>query len=186
MKVGVLALQGDFEAHAGILRRIGVEPIEVRTPEELGGVEALIIPGGESTTIRTLASASGLLEPMRARAAAEMPVFGTCAGMIACAARIADGDPPILGVVDVEVRRNAYGRQVQSFEADIEMRGVGIVRGVFIRAPQVTSVGPGVEVLAEHDGKPVALRQGRVLLTSFHPELTGDERVHRAFVESIE
>jgi 5'-phosphate synthase pdxT subunit len=115
-----------------------------------------------------------------------MPVFGTCAGMIACAARIVDGDPPILGIVDVEVRRNAYGRQVQSFEADLDVRGVGTVRGVFIRAPQVVSVGPGVEVLAEHDGKPVALRQGPVLLTSFHPELTGDERVHRAFVKSIE
>ena len=186
MKVGVLALQGDFEAHASILRRIGVEPVEVRTSEELAGVEALIVPGGESTTIRTLAIASGLLEPLRARAGAGMPIFGTCAGMIACAARIADGDAPILGMVDVEVRRNAYGRQVQSFEADLDVRGIGIVRGVFIRAPQVVAVGPGVEVLAEHDGKPVALRQGPVLLTSFHPELTGDERVHRAFVASIE
>lgn len=185
MKVGVLALQGDFEAHASVLRRIGASPVEVRTVSELDSVDGLVIPGGESTTIRKLAVASGLLEPLRARAADGLAIFGTCAGMIACAREIADGDEPIIGAVDITVRRNAYGRQVDSFEADVDFVGIGAVRAVFIRAPSIERVGAGVEVLASHGARPVAVRQGRILLTSFHPELTDDDRVHRAFVEMI-
>ncbi|MFA5890944.1 MAG: pyridoxal 5'-phosphate synthase glutaminase subunit PdxT [Actinomycetota bacterium] len=185
MKVGVLALQGDFEAHCRILRKLGVHPVDVRTPAELDSVDALVIPGGESTTIRIVATASGMLEPLRARARSGLPIFGTCAGMIVCAREIVDGDPPILGIVDIAVRRNAYGRQVQSFESDLEFAEAGTVRAVFIRAPRIESVGPGVEVLASHGAEPVAVRQGRVLLVAFHPELTGDERVHRVFLDSI-
>jgi 5'-phosphate synthase pdxT subunit len=183
MKVGVLALQGDFEAHGAVLARLGAQPVQVRTPDDLASVDGLIIPGGESTTIRKLAVAHGLVGPVRERARAGMPVFGTCAGMIACATRIADGDPPLLGIIDIAVRRNAYGRQVDSFEADLDWRGLGTVHGVFIRAPAVEEVGPDVEVLSEHRGRAVAARQGRVLVASFHPELTGDDRVHRAFLE---
>jgi 5'-phosphate synthase pdxT subunit len=185
MKVGVLALQGDFEAHGAVLARLAAQPIQVRTADDLAGVDGLVIPGGESTTIRKLATRHGLVEPIRERARAGMPVFGTCAGMIACATRIADGDPPVLGIIDIAVRRNAYGRQVDSFEADVEWRGLGAVHGVFIRAPWVEEVGPGVEVVAEHRGRPVAARQGVVLVASFHPELTEDDRVHRAFLETI-
>ena len=164
VKVGVLALQGDFEAHAVALTAAGAIAIEVRTTAELESVDALVIPGGESTTIRKLAVAYGLLEPLRARAASGMPILGTCAGMIACATTIADGDEPIIPVVDITVRRNAYGRQAQSFEADIDFEGVGEVRAVFIRAPRIEHVGNGVEVLATHNGEPVAVRQGNALL----------------------
>lgn len=182
MKAGVLALQGDFEAHARALRQAGAEPVEVRTPAELSTVDALVIPGGESTTIRRLATIYGLVAPLRARANAGMPILGTCAGMIACACEIADGDPPIVPVVDIAVRRNAYGRQVMSFEADIEVAGIGEMRAVFIRAPRVERIGEGVEVLAELGGEPVAVRQGNVILAAFHPELTRDDRLHRLFL----
>lgn len=182
MKIGVLALQGDFEAHAAAVRASGAEPIEVRTAAELGSVDALIIPGGESTTIRKLATAFGLLEPLRAF---DRPVFGTCAGMIACAREIADGDEPIIPLVDIRVRRNAYGRQVQSFEADLDFEGIGEVRAVFIRAPRIERVGPSVEVLATHNGEPVAVREGRALLTAFHPEIAGDARLHELFIGSV-
>ncbi|HEX9712700.1 MAG TPA: pyridoxal 5'-phosphate synthase glutaminase subunit PdxT [Actinomycetota bacterium] len=184
MKVGVLALQGDFEAHAGILSRIGAQPVEVRTTEELESADALVIPGGESTTIRKLATAFELLEPVAARISGGMPVLGTCAGLIACAREIADGDPAIWPVADVTVRRNAYGRQVQSFEADVDVAGVGVMRAVFIRAPRIERVGAGVEVLAQHRGEPVVVRQGPVLLAAFHPELTGDARLHDLFLRS--
>jgi len=183
MKVGILALQGDFEAHAAILRRIGLAAIEVRTPEEVGSVDALVIPGGESTTIRMLASAYGLIEPVRARAEAGMPILGTCAGLIACAREIADGDEPIWPLVDVTVRRNAYGRQVESFETDLEVAGIGKVRAVFIRAPKIERVGDGVEVLARHNDTPVVVRQGSIALTSFHPELSEDDRLHRLVLD---
>lgn len=183
-RVGVLALQGDFEAHAKVLARIGAEPVEVRTREDLESVVGLVIPGGESTTMGKLAAACGLVSPLRKRAEQGMPIYGTCAGMIVCARRVIDGDA-LLGVVDMTVRRNAYGRQVDSFEADVEMAGLETVHAVFIRAPWVEEVGPGVEVLASHDGHPVAARQGSVLVTSFHPELTGDDRIHRLFVETI-
>lgn len=185
MKIGVLALQGDVHAHAAVLRRCGAEPVEVRTPEDLASVDALVIPGGESTTIRILGGRTGLTEAMRAAAGDGLPILGTCAGMIACARTIVDGDPPILGIVDIAVRRNAYGRQVRSFETDLDVASIGAMRAVFIRAPRVERVAEGVEVLATHAGAPVVVRQGRVLLAAFHPELTGDDRLHELFLREI-
>jgi 5'-phosphate synthase pdxT subunit len=176
VRIGVLAIQGDFREHADVLRRLGAEPVEVRKPEELAGLDGLVIPGGESTAITRLARIYGLEEALRRFG---RPVFGTCAGMI-----LLDRDH--LGLVDVSVRRNAYGRQVASFEADVELAGEKRpLRGVFIRAPRVADAGPGVEVLAEHDGEPVLLRDGRFLVASFHPELTDDERVHRLFLDMV-
>ncbi|MCI0345623.1 MAG: pyridoxal 5'-phosphate synthase glutaminase subunit PdxT, partial [Chloroflexi bacterium] len=157
IKVGVLALQGDFEAHGTLLERAGASPVQVRTREELESVDALVIPGGESTTIGKLATSYDLVEPLRRRAESGMPILGTCAGMIVCARRITEGDQPLLGLVDITVRRNAYGRQVDSFETDLDVAGIGAVRAVFIRAPWVEEVGPCVEVLASHRGHPVAL-----------------------------
>jgi pyridoxal 5'-phosphate synthase pdxT subunit len=184
MRVGVLALQGDFEAHAKMLARLGAEPVQVRTVPDLAGVDRLVIPGGESTTITKLATTYDLVEPLRKRAAEGMPVFGTCAGMIVCARRVLDGEEPILPVIDIAVRRNAYGRQIDSFEADVTFDGVSeTVHAVFIRAPWVEETADGVEVLARHDGRVVAARQGRVLVCSFHPELTDDDLLHRMFLE---
>jgi len=185
MKVGVLALQGDFEAHARACGRLGVPAVEVRTDAQLADVDALIIPGGESTTFRIVGERTGLLEPLRERARGGLPIFGTCAGLIACATRIADGDPPILGTVDITVRRNAYGRQVDSFEDEIDVDGVGAITGVFIRAPRIDRVGPGVEVLARRAGEPVVVRSVSTILTAFHPELSGDDRLHRAFLDGL-
>lgn len=179
MKVGVLALQGDFEAHARLLGGASAQPIEVRTPDDLASVDALVIPGGESTTIRKLATGYDLIDPIRARGEAGMPILGTCAGLIACARRISDGDAPIFPLVDVIVRRNAYGRQVDSFETDLDVAGIGEMHAVFIRAPRIEEVGPSVEVLARHGDHPVVVRQGDVVLASFHPELAGDDRLHR-------
>lgn len=177
MKAGVLALQGDFREHARMLAACGATPVLVRHPEELDEVQALCIPGGESTSIAKLAIAYGLVEPIRARASAGMPVFGTCAGMILLANRL-DAGTPLLSLLDIEVRRNAYGRQVDSFEAEVQVRDVGPVRASFIRAPVVTDVGSEVEILAEHEGAPVLVRQRTVLAASFHPELAGDPRLH--------
>ena len=177
MKVGVLALQGDFREHAAVLADAGASPVEVRTPEDLAGVDALVLPGGESTTISKLARSAGLVEPIRERARAGMPMLGTCAGMIVMAERVHGGEP-LLGLVDITVRRNAYGRQVDSFEADVRVEGLDDVRGVFIRAPWVEDVGPGVRVLAEHEGRPVILEQGALVVASFHPELVGERRLH--------
>jgi 5'-phosphate synthase pdxT subunit len=177
MKAGVLALQGDFREHAAMFAACGATPIEVRTAEELASVACLAIPGGESTTIAKLARAHGLVEPIRLRAADGMPILGTCAGLIALAARVSDGEP-LLGLLDVTVERNAYGRQVDSFETDLDIRGVGPVRGVFIRAPVITEAGPGVEVLAELGERPVMVRQGGLLGAAFHPEIAGDPRLH--------
>lgn len=177
MKAGVLALQGDFREHAAMFALAGATPVEVRTPETLAEVDVLAIPGGESTAISKLARTFGLVEPIRERAAEGLPVFGTCAGMIVMASEVGDGEP-LLGLLDVGVRRNAYGRQVDSFESDLEVTGVGRVRGVFIRAPMVERVGPGVEVLAEHEGHPVVVRQGSLLASTFHPEIAGDPRLH--------
>jgi pyridoxal 5'-phosphate synthase pdxT subunit len=178
MKAGVLALQGDFREHAGVLADLGAAPIEVRTPEDLARVECLVIPGGESTTISKLARSAGLVEPIRERALAGMPMLGTCAGMIVMAARI-EGLDPLLGLVDITVRRNAYGRQVDSFEADVDVEGVDHpVRAVFIRAPMVDEIGPQVRVLAEHEGHPVVLEQGSLVVASFHPELVGEAGLH--------
>jgi 5'-phosphate synthase pdxT subunit len=176
MRIGVLAVQGNFREHAAMLRRLGAEPVEVRKPEQLEGLDGLIIPGGESTAIMRLVRLYGLEDAIREFT---RPVFGTCAGMILL-------DRNHLGVLDLEVARNAYGRQVASFEADLDLDGdERPLRGVFIRAPRVAEVGAGVEVLAELDGEPVLLRDGRVLVASFHPELTDDTRVHERFLDLV-
>jgi pyridoxal 5'-phosphate synthase pdxT subunit len=178
VKAGVLALQGDFREHARMLDAVGTTPVEVRTTAELAGVDLLVIPGGESTTIGKLARIEGLVEPVRERAAAGMPILGTCAGMIVLADRV-EGGAPLFGLIDITVRRNAYGRQVDSFETDLDVEGIDHpVRGVFIRAPWVEDVGPEVRVLAEHEGHPVVLEQGNVVVASFHPELVGEPALH--------
>ena len=185
MTVGVLALQGDFAEHADALRAVGVRAAEVRVPGELEEVDSLIIPGGESTTIARLMDLYGLRDPVIGRVRAGMPVWGTCAGMIMLANRLNDDRPEPLGLMDIEVARNAFGRQLDSFEADISFAHVdgGPVHAVFIRAPSVVATGPQVEILATlADGTPVAVRQGAMLATSFHPELTEDRRLHAAFV----
>jgi len=184
VKVGVLALQGDFREHTLVLADAGATPIEVRTPQHLDGVDALVIPGGESTTIGRLARLYGLVDPIRERALAGMPMLGTCAGMIVMATRV-DGGEPLLSIVDVAVRRNAYGRQVDSFEADVDVDGVGAVRGVFIRAPWVEEIGPAVRTLAEHDGRPVVLEEGSLVVAAFHPELAGDGRLHEYLLRKV-
>jgi pyridoxal 5'-phosphate synthase pdxT subunit len=177
MTIGVLALQGNFREHAQMLRGLGAEVVEVRKPEQLVGLDGLVIPGGESTTITRLMRLYGIDEALRRF---ERPIFGTCAGMIVL-------DREHLGLLDVVVRRNAYGRQVASFEADLELAGdPERLRGVFIRAPWIEEAGDGVEVLAEHDGRPVLVREGRILVASFHPELTGDSRVHEIFLKLVE
>ena len=176
MRIGVLALQGNFREHAAMLRALGVEVVEVRLPEQLEALDGLVIPGGESTAILRLMRLYGLDEAIRRYAG---PMFGTCAGMILL-------DRSHLGLVDLEVERNAYGRQLASFEAELELGGdEEPLHGVFIRAPRVAETGPGVEVLAEHDGVPVLVREGRFLAASFHPELTADTRVHERFLELV-
>ncbi len=186
MRVGVLALQGDFREHLAMLAGMGVEAVPVRTAEELAGVDGLVIPGGESTTIGKLAVRYGLLEPMRDAIAGGLPALGTCAGMILLAHDAAGHDQPLLGVLDVVVERNAFGRQVDSFEEDLEVEGLDEpVRAVYIRAPWIEKVGSGVDVLARSGDHPVMVRQGSILATAFHPELTDDERIHRMFVEAI-
>ena len=187
-RVGVLAVQGAVDEHLRAIRDVGAEPVEVRLPRDLAGLDALILPGGESTTMRKLIDAYGLREPILALASAGAPMLGTCAGMILLADRIAEGDEPVLPLLDVEVKRNAYGRQLDSFEADISMPIIGEepLHGVFIRAPVVSAVGPAAEVLAvDPDGQPVVVRQGKVLATAFHPELTGDRRLHRLLVAMV-
>ena len=185
MKAGVLALQGDFREHARALADAGAIPVEVRNPEELASVDCLVIPGGESTTIGKLARAYDLVDPVRARVAAGMPVFGTCAGMIVLADRVLGGDP-LFAVMDIGVERNAYGRQVESFEADVDVAGIEHpVRGVFIRAPRITDVGSGVRVLAEYEGAPVVLEEGNLLVSSFHPELIGETGLHRYLLDKL-
>ncbi|WP_204039854.1 pyridoxal 5'-phosphate synthase glutaminase subunit PdxT [Acrocarpospora phusangensis] len=187
VKIGVLALQGDVREHVRALATAGAEGVPVRRLEELQAVDALVIPGGESTTIWKLAAAFDLLEPLRARIKEGMPAFGSCAGMIMLADRIEGGidGQQTLGGIDMVVRRNAFGRQVDSFEADLDFAGRGPYRAVFIRAPWVESVGADVEVLARAGDRIVAVRHGPLLATSFHPELTGDARVHSYFVEMV-
>ena len=187
-RIGVLAVQGAVREHVAAIRDIGAEPVEVRLPRDLVDLDALILPGGESTTMRRLIDAYGLREPIAALARAGAPLLGTCAGMILLADRLTDGDTPYFGLLDLEVRRNGYGRQLDSFEADLDAPSLGDepIHGVFIRAPLVTDVGPAAEVLArDPDGHPVAVRQGRVLATAFHPELTGDRRMHRLLLEMV-
>jgi pyridoxal 5'-phosphate synthase pdxT subunit len=176
VKIGVLALQGNFREHAAMLRRLGADPVEVRKREQLQGLDGLVIPGGESTTFMRLMRLYGLEAAVRRF---ERPILGTCAGLIVL-------DREHLGLLDVDVERNAYGRQVASFEADLDLAGEEEpLRGVFIRAPRVERVGGDVEVLAELDGEPVLLRQGRFLVATFHPELTDDTRVHELFLDSV-
>jgi 5'-phosphate synthase pdxT subunit len=176
LRIGVLAVQGNFREHAAVLRRLGAEPVEVRLPEQLEGLDGLIVPGGESTAIMRLMGLYGLDDAVRAF---EAPIFGTCAGMI-----LLDRDH--LGVVDIRTKRNAFGRQVRSFEADLDLgHGEEPVRAVFIRAPWIEEAGPGVEVLAEVDGHPVLAREGGILVAAFHPELTDDTRVHELFLNQV-
>ena len=182
--IGALAVQGDFREHRQALNRLGVDAPEIRLPSQLDGLDGLIIPGGESTTIVQLIDIYGFREPLLEKAREGMAVWGTCAGMIVIADRLADPRPDPLRLMDIEVSRNAFGRQVDSFEADIDFQEIGDApfHGVFIRAPVVTGVGASVKVLARlDDGRPVAVRQGKFLATAFHPELTGDDRIHQLF-----
>lgn len=187
--VGVLALQGAFARHVAVLRSLGADAFEVRTPAELARADALVIPGGESTTIAKLLVSSGLFEPLSQRLAAGMGAFGTCAGMILLADEVLDGRPDqqSFGAIDLSVRRNGYGRQIDSFETDLVVDGLDgpLLRAVFIRAPMVVRVGDGVTVLASVDDVPVLCRQGSVLVSSFHPELTDDDRLHRLFLDQV-
>jgi 5'-phosphate synthase pdxT subunit len=192
MKVGVLALQGDVREHFRALEDCGVTPVAVRRPREIEEIDALVIPGGESTTIAHLAQTFGVFELIQKRIRAGLPIYGSCAGMILMAERILDAieGQRTFGGLDITVRRNAFGRQVDSFESDISFSGLITMRAVFIRAPWVEDVGPNVEVLARVDGPDglnhaVAVRQGRLLATSFHPELTGDNRIHSFFIEEV-
>ncbi len=196
LRIGVLALQGDVREHCRVLADLGAMSVEVRTPADLDSVERLILPGGESTTVSLLLRSSGLRGPLEERLRAGMPAFGTCAGMILLATELLDARPDQepLGAIDIAVRRNAFGRQVDSFETDLDLRGAELEGGpplhaVFIRAPLVERAGPDVEVLAatpDRDGvgRPVVCRQGSVLVSAFHPELTGDVRLHALFVET--
>ena len=188
-KVGVLALQGATRPHREVLEALGADPVEVRTPSDLAAVDAVIIPGGESTTISMLLDSSALREPLAERLGDGLPAFGTCAGMILLASEVLDGRPDqrSFGTVDITVRRNAFGRQNESFEADLDIAGLdgGPFHAVFIRAPFVERVGDGVEVLASVGDHPVLCRSGGVLVSSFHPELGDDLRLHRLFLEEL-
>jgi len=190
-RVGVLALQGDVREHLAALRDVGADAVSVRRRDELSAVDGLVIPGGESTTMSHLLCELDLLEPLRARLADGLPAYGACAGMILLASEILDAgvegrEAVPLGGIDITVRRNAFGRQVDSFEGDVEFSGFDEpVHAVFIRAPWVERVGDGVQVLARAAGHPVAVRQGPVLATAFHPEVTGDRRIHRLFVDIV-
>lgn len=185
-RVGVLALQGDVREHLRIVESLGADIVEVKHPQQLDDIDGLIIPGGESTTIGKMAVRFGLLEPLRTAVMEGMPVYGTCAGMILLAAAVTDGDQPLVGTLDVVVRRNAFGRQNESFEADLEIQGLDeVFRAVFIRAPWIEKVGAEVDVLATIEDHPVMVRQGNLLATSFHPELTGDGRIHQMLLDAI-
>ena len=190
MKTGVLALQGAFREHVEVLDALDADVVEVRVPAHLDGVDALFLPGGESTTITKLLDSAALAQPLRVRIADGLAVFGTCAGLILLAHRVEDehGDayPGVLDALDCVVRRNAYGRQRESFEATLAIEGLdGAFPGVFIRSPVVASVGGGVDVLATHDDRPVLVRRGRVWAATFHPELSGDLRLHQRFLSEV-
>jgi pyridoxal 5'-phosphate synthase pdxT subunit len=187
--VGVLALQGAFAAHVHALTELGAATVEVRTPADLERVDALVLPGGESTTMSMLLESSGLFDPIAKRLADALPVFGTCAGLILLSADVRDGraDQRSFAAIDLAVRRNGYGRQVDSFETELTVVGLvgGPFHAVFIRAPLVEAAGPGVEVLATHEGHPVVARQGAVLVSVFHPELSADRRLHQLFLQAV-
>ena len=189
MKIGVLALQGAFATHAGVLRALGAEARDVRVPADLDGVDALVLPGGESTTMSLLLDSSGLREPIAEQLAGGLPALGTCAGMILLACNVLDGrdDQRSFGVLDIDVRRNAFGRQVDSFESDLAVDGLdgGPFHAVFIRAPVVERAGPDVDVLATVEGKPVLVRHGALVAAAFHPELSTDDRIHDFFLEGV-
>lgn len=188
MKIGVLALQGAFREHRKMLETCGAEVVEVRKPEDLMDIDGLVIPGGESTTMGKLLVEWGLMEPLQARAAAGMPIYGTCAGMIVLSKEIIGSEQPRLGLLDAAVQRNAFGRQRESFEEDLDVPefGAGPLRAVFIRAPYLERVGSAVQVLATVKDKVVIARQGNLLVTAFHPELTGDCRIHQYFLRMVE
>lgn len=185
-RVGVLALQGDVREHVRLLASLGAQAVEVKTPENLASIDALVIPGGESTTIGKMAVRFGMIEPLRVAIHAGLPVYGTCAGMILLAGSITEGDQPLIGALDVVVRRNAFGRQNESFETELDVTGLDRpFHAVFIRAPWIEKVGSDVEVLAAIGDHPVMVRQGRILATSFHPELTGDGRIHQMLMDNV-
>ncbi len=186
MKIGVLALQGDFQEHCEVLKSIGADCREVRLPSDLDGLDGLILPGGESTTIGKLATTFGLLDPLKTLSKS-IPFWGTCAGLVFMARNVGC-EQPVLGIMDIVVERNAFGRQVDSFEEDLEIKGIsdGLFHAVFIRAPEIKDVGPDVEVISRlNNGRIVAAREGRMLVTAFHPELTKDYRLHRYFLEMV-
>jgi len=188
MKIGILALQGAFAAHQSVLESLGAETLQVRTAADLRLVDALVMPGGESTTMSHLLNTAQLFDPIAERLNDDMPVFGTCAGMILLATNIADGraDQRFYGAIDIDVQRNAYGRQVESFETDLTVNGLeSTFHAMFIRAPQVVRVGAKVEVLSTHEDKVVLARQGSVMVASFHPELTSDNRIHSLFMQEV-
>ncbi len=188
MTIGVLALQGDFEEHAQVLESLGVSPVRVTRPEQMEDLQGLVIPGGESTTMTRLIRVESLESPLRRLKDRGVPVFGTCAGVILMARRLARPDPRVLtlGFLDIVVERNAYGRQRESFEVTLEVQRIGPVPAVFIRAPRILEVGPEVEVLAEHQGDPVLVRQGPFLGATFHPEVVPTPEIHRMFLEMVE
>ena len=188
MRVGVLGLQGDFREHLNILRSLGVDARDVRTIAQLDDVDGLIIPGGESTTMAYLLEKTGMLSVLKERGCQDFPIYGTCAGMILLARDMNDSSYPEyrLGLLDITVKRNAYGRQLDSFEADLQIKEIGAFHAIFIRAPRVVRVGPKVEVLAEHEESPVLVRQQNLLASSFHPELTRETRIHEYFLKMIE
>lgn len=185
-RVGVLALQGDVREHVQLLESLGVQAVPVKKPHELDDLDALVVPGGESTTIGKMAVRFGVLEPLRKAIGSGLPVYGTCAGLILLSSAISDGDQPLIGALDVVVKRNAFGRQNESFEAEINVDGLeSPFHAVFIRAPWIEKVGSDVDVLASIEDHPVMVRQEKILATSFHPELTGDRRIHQMLLELI-
>ena len=185
-KVGVLALQGDFREHLAALDALDARGVEVRLPDDLDAIDALIIPGGESTTIGRLAVRYGMIEPLKTHITSGLPVYGTCAGMIFLGSAVTDGAQPQLDVLDVVVERNAFGRQNESFETELDIKGLDHpMHAVFIRAPLIAEAGPLVDILATHEGRPVVVRQEHVLASSFHPELTDDLRLHEMLIEMI-